>query len=416
MPCPKGCQSRGGDGSTRIDAPICENLRNADGVDAELIDEPLEVGGLELRLLRPPDAEALIDEEQFEAEEFLPYWAELWPAGRALAEALPARLRGRRVVELGCGLALPSLVAAARGAQVLATDWAADAVELVRTNAERNGLALEARVARWDEPEAFGGGWDLILAADVLYEARNAPQLLALLPRLGGEVLLAEPGRPPAQAFFREAEASWRVDEVAHRVYRLSGRPAEAFDFQPTLRGSLLCLRPLRADDLAGLHAAAADPLVWEQHPERDRYREHVFRPYFEGLLRSQEALVAIDRTSGEIVGMSRFHGYAAERSEVEIGWTFLARSRWGGAYNRELKALMLTHAFRFVSSVVFLVAPENVRSRRAVEKIGGVPAGSRPDASGRECLVYRIDAAAAERLTSPPSAPSSRAEPGGPA
>jgi predicted nicotinamide N-methyase len=218
----------GGRGSIPEDAPKRENLRNAAAMDAELIDEPVAIAGLELRVLRPPDAEALIDEAAFETEEFLPYWAELWPAGLALAEALPARLRGLRVVELGCGLALPSLVAAARGAAVLATDWAPAAVELVRTNADRNGLTLEARVARWDEPTSFGGGWDLVLAADVLYEPRNVPQLHALLPRLGAEVLLAEPGRPAAKTFFREAEPLWRVEEVAERVYRLSQNRANA--------------------------------------------------------------------------------------------------------------------------------------------------------------------------------------------
>jgi predicted nicotinamide N-methyase len=181
----------------------------------------VRAGGLELSLLRPPDAEALIDEDAFAVDEFLPYWAELWPAGVALADALPPRLAGSRVVELGCGLGIPSLVAAARGARVLATDWADEALELLAANAARNGLALETRRAAWSEPDALGGGWDLVLAADVLYEHRNVPQLLALLPRLGGEVLLAEPGRPPAQAFFREAAAAWSVDEVADRVYRL---------------------------------------------------------------------------------------------------------------------------------------------------------------------------------------------------
>jgi predicted nicotinamide N-methyase len=194
-------------------------------VDAELIDEPVEVAGLELRLLRPPDAAELIDEQAFETEEFLPYWAELWPAGRVLAEALPASLRGRGVLELGCGLGLPSLVAAARGARVLATDWAPEAIELVRVNAERNGISLEARVARWDEPAAFGPARELVLAADVLYEARNVSQLLALLPRLGREVLLAEPGRPAAKAFFRAVEETWQVEETAERVFRLTRRP-----------------------------------------------------------------------------------------------------------------------------------------------------------------------------------------------
>ena len=124
----------------------------------------------------------------------------------------------------------------------------------------------------------------------------------------------------------------------------------------------------------------------------RDRHREEVFRPYFDALLSSRDALVALDSATGEIVGMSRFHGYDPQRSEVEIGWTFLARSHWGGTYNRELKDLMLSHAFRFVRSVVFLVTPQNVRSRRAVEKIGATRFGSRPDAAGRESIAYRID------------------------
>ncbi len=166
----------------------------------------------------------------------------------------------------------------------------------------------------------------------------------------------------------------------------------DGFDYQPSLSGGLVQLRPLRADDFTALHAAAADPGIWEQHPVKDRHREEVFRPYFETLLSVREALVVLDRATSEIIGMSRFHGYDPQRSEVEIGWTFLARSYWGGTFNRELKDLMLSHAFRFVRSVVFLVGPENVRSRRAVEKIGGVRVGSRPDAGGRESVAYRID------------------------
>ena len=98
---------------------------------------------------------------------------------------------------------------------------------------------------------------------------------------------------------------------------------------------------------------------------------------------------------SRRIIGSSRFHGYDQERSEVEIGWTFLARSHWGGSYNGEMKRLMLRHAFRFVSCVVFLVGVQNVRSQRAVERIGGVRAGTRPDAGGRDSYVYRITASA---------------------
>ena len=166
-------------------------------------------------------------------------------------------------------------------------------------------------------------------------------------------------------------------------------------DLQPTLKGQLLDLRPLRAEDFHDLYAVAADPLIWEQHPARDRYKEGVFKVFFREALESGGALIAIDAQHGQVIGSSRFHGYNAEQSEVEIGWTFLARSHWGGAYNGEMKLLMLRHAFRFVDSVIFLVGPQNLRSQRAVEKIGAVRVGMRPDASGRNSFVYQITAAA---------------------
>jgi RimJ/RimL family protein N-acetyltransferase len=165
------------------------------------------------------------------------------------------------------------------------------------------------------------------------------------------------------------------------------------FDLQPTLEGELLGLRPLRPDDLHDLYAVASDPLIWEQHPNKDRYKEAVFEGFFREALESGGALIAMDSKDGHVIGSSRFHGYDGDRSEVEIGWTFLARSYWGGIYNREMKQLMLRHAFKFVNSVIFLVGPENVRSQRAMEKIGGVRVGSRTDSGGRESLVYRITA-----------------------
>ena len=186
----------------------------------ELVDEEVEVAGRTLRLLRPPQADELIDEDAFDEDEFLPYWAELWPSGIALAEVVDRlALRGKRVLELGAGLGIPSLVAALGGADVLATDWAEDAVSLLRENAERNGIALRVEPVRWDEPEPLvrGAPWDVVLGADLLYEERNAEQLLELLPRLGGDVLLADPGRPFATSFL----ARWNVEEVAERVYRL---------------------------------------------------------------------------------------------------------------------------------------------------------------------------------------------------
>jgi RimJ/RimL family protein N-acetyltransferase len=167
------------------------------------------------------------------------------------------------------------------------------------------------------------------------------------------------------------------------------------FDLQPYLKGDLLELRPLGAEDFRALYAVAADPLVWEQHPCKDRYQEEVFQAFFRVALESRGALIAIDRRDGRAVGSSRFHGHDEAKSEVEIGWTFLARSHWGGTYNREMKQLMLRHAFRFVNSVVFLVGPHNVRSQRAVEKVGGVRDGVRLDGRGREGLLYRIEASA---------------------
>ncbi len=166
------------------------------------------------------------------------------------------------------------------------------------------------------------------------------------------------------------------------------------FDFQPVLKGKLLELRPLRADDFDDLFAVAADPLIWEQHPAQDRYQKDDFRVFFREALESGGALVAIDTKDGRVIGSSRFHGYDGDKSEVEIGWTFLARSHWGGRYNGEMKQLMLQHAFRFVDRVVFLVGLHNRRSQRAVEKLGGVRVGSRPDASGHDSIVYEITAA----------------------
>jgi len=153
----------------------------------------------------------------------------------------------------------------------------------------------------------------------------------------------------------------------------------------------LLELRPLRAMDFHPLYAVASDPLIWEQHPARDRWKEDVFRILFQESLDSGGALIAIDCKLGKVIGSSRFHGYDPQKSEIEIGWTFLARSHWGGPYNREMKELMLRHAFTFVDRVVFLVGPKNLRSQRAMEKIGGTPAGTRRDGGGRDSIVYEI-------------------------
>jgi RimJ/RimL family protein N-acetyltransferase len=163
------------------------------------------------------------------------------------------------------------------------------------------------------------------------------------------------------------------------------------FDAQPTLTGNLLALRPLRGGDFDDLFAVASDRLIWEQHPSWDRYKPEVFRALFDEFIATQGTLLAIDRATGGVIGSSRYHGYHAERSEVEIGWTFLARSHWGGRYNGEMKRLMLTHAFRFVDTVVFMIGPDNIRSQKAVLRIGAVPAGSRPNNRGTVSLAFTL-------------------------
>src|SRR5207249_8517760 len=155
------------------------------------------------------------------------------------------------------------------------------------------------------------------------------------------------------------------------------------FDLQPHLKGELIELRPLASDDWADLFAVASDPLIWEQHPESDRHEEEVFRAFFKGALESGGAFVVIDRKTQRIIGSTRFHGYEPEKSEIEIGWTFLGRKYWGGRYNREMKELLLAHAFRFVDNVVFFVGETNFRSRKAMEKIGASKVGTATRAYG---------------------------------
>jgi predicted nicotinamide N-methyase len=192
-----------------------------------LVEETVDVGGLTLSILRPRQAEALLSEEAFEHEEFLPYWAELWPSGIALARVVRRRdVEGLRVLELGCGLGLPSIVAALGGARVLATDWSPEGLEVAEMNAARNHADLETALVSWAGADLLvrSAPWDLVLGADLLYERRNVDQLLSLLPRLGEEILLAEPGRPPAARFFEQIELE--VESLGDRVYRLTG-PAQ---------------------------------------------------------------------------------------------------------------------------------------------------------------------------------------------
>ncbi len=173
-------------------------------------------------------------------------------------------------------------------------------------------------------------------------------------------------------------------------------------DLQPMLVGENLLLRPLTEDDWEAMYSVASDPLLWEGHPAWDRYKEAVFREYFAGAMVSRGALAVVDRATGKIIGGSRYANFVAERNEIEIGWSFLARDYWGGAYNREMKSLMLTHAFRFFDSIRFNIGATNVRSRRAIEKIGARLDGEYiPEAAGGVPpvlhVIYRLNRAEAE-------------------
>jgi predicted nicotinamide N-methyase len=190
----------------------------------ELVSRTVELPGGELRVLQPAYAAELPDDGPVEWAPVAPYWAVLWRSGVALARELdgPA-LRGRRVVELGCGLAVPSIAAARAGATVLATDASGEALALAARNAHVNGVRIETATADWAEPGELArrAPFDLVLAADVLYERASVALLLSLLPRLAPEAWLADPGRPAADAFVDEARRRWSVDTRVRGVVRL---------------------------------------------------------------------------------------------------------------------------------------------------------------------------------------------------
>jgi len=206
------------------------------GAASDVVEETFPLAGRTVRLLRPRDGDAVLDEvlaEDDPGEERLPFWAELWPAGVALAHAIAVRpLVGRRVLELGCGLGLVSVTAALAGARVLAVDRSPEATAYAAVNAARNGVTIDTAVCAFDQPERLlrEAPWDLVLAADVLYEQRNVPVLVWLLPRLvdaTGEVWLADPGRSMLSRFLAAVDAAgWRRDQVGtiHRLRRPRGR------------------------------------------------------------------------------------------------------------------------------------------------------------------------------------------------
>jgi RimJ/RimL family protein N-acetyltransferase len=166
-------------------------------------------------------------------------------------------------------------------------------------------------------------------------------------------------------------------------------------DFQPTLTGPTVIVRPVARTDWAELFAAGSDPEIWKVHPSSNRYTEPAFREYFDGAVASKMAFVFVDRLTNELIGSSRYYGYDAARSEVEIGWTFVVRSHWGGTTNREVKRLMLDHAFAFVDTVIFWVGETNWRSQRAMTKIGGVRRGglfTRQATGATPHLIFEIE------------------------
>jgi predicted nicotinamide N-methyase len=190
-------------------------------VPEELVSRSIELPSGEIRLLQPQESAELPDSGAVEWAPVAPYWSVLWRSGVALARELDGvALRGLRVLELGCGLAVPSIAAARAGAAVLATDACGEALELVARNARANGVRVETATVDWAEPDELVGRapFDLVLAADVLYERAGVAQLLSLLPRLAPEAWLADPGRPGAGAFMEEADRRWTVETSVRGV------------------------------------------------------------------------------------------------------------------------------------------------------------------------------------------------------
>ena len=179
--------------------------------------------------------------------------------------------------------------------------------------------------------------------------------------------------------------------------------PGRSFDLQPRLENPWIRLRPLLPTDFEPLYAAASDPLIWEQHPNPNRYQRAVFETYFQGAIESGGALLIADNQTGQIIGSSRYYDLDETRATIAIGYTFIARQYWGRDYNRRLKTLMLDHAFQFVATVVFHVGADNTRSRMAMQKLGGQLIGEIAVAyygePSRQNVIYEIKRADWQRL-----------------
>jgi predicted nicotinamide N-methyase len=184
----------------------------------------VELPGGSLQLFQPIDGAEIPDDGPVEWAPLAPYWSIIWRSGVALARELSVlSLDGLRVMELGCGLGVPSMAATRGGASVLATDSDAEALDLVERNARENGLEVETLPVDWAAPAELleRAPFDLVLAADVLYERPGVAQLLELLPRLAPEAWIAEPGRPAAEPFLEEARKRWSVETSVRGVVRI---------------------------------------------------------------------------------------------------------------------------------------------------------------------------------------------------
>ena len=162
------------------------------------------------------------------------------------------------------------------------------------------------------------------------------------------------------------------------------------FNLQPTLEDDLVRICPLAEKDFESLFKVASDPLIWEQHPSKDRYRKEVFQSYFDSAVESKGAFLIYAKANNELIGSSRYYEYDRSKSRIAIGYTFIAKAYWGGKYNRAIKKLMLDHAFRYVDAVIFHIGPTNFRSQQAILKLGARKIGEE-EYSGAMQFVYQI-------------------------
>lgn len=142
-------------------------------------------------------------------------------------------------------------------------------------------------------------------------------------------------------------------------------------NIQPFLENETIKLIPLQESDFEALYQVASDPLIWEQHPNKDRYKREVFQNFFDGALESKGAFKIIDKISDEVIGSTRFYDYNPTAKSILIGYTFYGRKYWGSNYNPQVKKLMLDYAFQFVDDVFFHIGAHNIRSQKAIEQLG---------------------------------------------